>query len=297
MTEAIHLKYLAINEQDLKWGVAVHSVGCQEIGPGEPYPPANHPSRYLFSEERGRVLQEYQLIYLSRGRGRFRSDSTGDWVDVVAGNAFLLQPGEWHSYRPDPGTGWKEYWIGFEGAVIDTRVQSGYFSLSQPIFSLGMHDGIVELYEQAISIATEQKSGFQPLLGSIVVHLLGLAYYYDRQEAVSETEDIIGRAKIFIGEHYRTARPEDVAEHLRISYSSFRKAFREYTGFSPARYIQEVRLNKVKEVLTNSRLPIKQVAIEFGYENYDYFFTAFRRRCGMTPQEYRLQTRGEIELM
>ncbi|MBQ9195521.1 MAG: AraC family transcriptional regulator, partial [Bacteroidales bacterium] len=39
-------------------------------------------------------------------------------------------------------------------------------------------------------------------------------------------------------------------------------------------------------------LPIKQVAYEMGYENEDYFFTAFRRMAGMTPMEYRELTQG-----
>ena len=263
----IHLKYLAVNPQDMLWGVAVHSVGCQDIGPGEPYPPTDHPSRYLFSEERGRILNEYQLLYISEGRGRFQSTSTGRWISIQAGDLFLLYPGEWHSYRPDRETGWKEYWIGFDGPVI-------------------------ELYEQAIRTAAEQKSGFQPLLGSLIVHLLGLVYYFDRQGTFSEVDDLINRAKILIAEEYRTIGPEEVASRLCMGYSNFRRTFREYTGFSPAKYIQEFRMNKVKEALTNSTQPVKQIAYDYGYENVDYFFTVFRRLAGMTPTEYRRLTRG-----
>jgi len=288
----IHLKYLAVNPQDLHWGIAVNSVGCQQIGPGDPYPPVGHPARYLFSEERGRILNEYQLLYISEGRGRFRSASTGRWLPIQAGNFFLLHPGEWHSYRPDPDTGWKEYWIGFEGPIIDDRIRNGFFPKEKPVLRAGIRSDVIDLYEQAIQAATEQKSGFQPLLGSIVVHLTGLAYYYDRQDTFSEADELINRAKIIIADEYRTIGPEEVAEHLCMGYSNFRKTFKEYTGFSPAQYIREVRLNKVKEALTNSTLPVKQIAYEFGYENYDYFFTAFRRLTGMTPSDYRDLTRG-----
>lgn len=288
----IHLKYLAVNPQDMLWGIAVHSVGCQDIGPGEPYPPADHPSRYLFSEERGRILNEYQLLYISEGRGRFQSTSSGRRISIQAGDLFLLYPGEWHSYRPDPETGWKEYWIGFDGPVVDSRVQNGFFTKEKPVLHAGIRSGIIELYEQAIQTATDQKSGFQPLLGSLVVHLLGLAYFYERQDAFSEMDDLINRAKILISEEYLTIGPEEVADRLCMSYSNFRRTFREYTGFSPAKYIQEFRMNKVKEALTNSTQPVKQIAYGFGYENVDYFFTVFRRLAGMTPTEYRLLTRG-----
>ena len=69
--ESVHLKYLAVNPVDLKWGTAVNSAGFQEVRPGEAYPPGNHPSRYIFTVANGRVLQEYQLIYITEGRGKF----------------------------------------------------------------------------------------------------------------------------------------------------------------------------------------------------------------------------------
>ncbi len=295
IAKTIHLKYLAVNPVDLLWGVAVHTVGCQDIAPGMPYPPANHPSRYIFSEEKGRILNEYQLIYITKGSGKFTSASLGKWVNVGRGSMFLLFPGEWHSYRPDKETGWNEYWIGFSGPVVDSRIHNGFFSKDKPVFRVGIHNEIVDLYNNAIDTASHQESGFQPLLGSIVIHLLGLAYFYERNEAFrsAEVSDLVNRAKILISQQYRTIRPEEIAGALCMGYSNFRKIFREYTGFSPAKYIQEVRFSKAKELLTNSSLSVKEISIELGFENYEYFFTAFKRLAGMTPADYRAMTRGK----
>ena len=102
----------------------------------------------------------------------------------------------------------------------------------------------------------------------------------------------MNRAKIIIGERFRAISPEDVAHDLCMGYSNFRRIFKEYTGLSPAKYIQQVRMGKVKEALTNSNRPVKEIAFEMGNENEDYFFTAFRRLTGMTPQEYRAFTQG-----
>ena len=75
--DSVHLKYLAVNPIDLKWGTAVNSAGFQEIAPGMDYPPRNHPSRYIFTSESGRVLKEYQLLYITEGRGRFFCETLG----------------------------------------------------------------------------------------------------------------------------------------------------------------------------------------------------------------------------
>jgi YesN/AraC family two-component response regulator len=47
-----------------------------------------------------------------------------------------------------------------------------------------------------------------------------------------------------------------------------------------------------KEFLTNTSRSIKEIAFELGYENKDYFFTAFKKVAGMTPTEYRKLTQG-----
>ncbi len=295
MNDSVHLKYLAIGPGDLAWGTAINSVGYQEVAPGEAYPPGDHPSRYLFSTRRGRILDEYQLIYITRGSGHFKSAHLPHPVDVRPGTVFLLFPGEWHTYMPDPSTGWKEYWIGFNGSQMDSWVEGGFFSPSRPIWQAGLHNGIVSLYQDAIETATGQGSGFQQRLGGIVAHLLSLARYYDRKETFSEISDQIARAKIIIDENAGTITPEELASKLCIGYSKFRKSFKEYTGFPPAKYIQQVRIGKIKEALTNSTRPVKQIAYEMGYDNDDYFFTVFRRLTGMTPQQYRNLTRGPKE--
>lgn len=65
MKDSIHIKYLMVNERDTEWGTTINSVGFQHIEPGEPYPPRNHPTRYLFDTAKGRILDEYQLLYIT----------------------------------------------------------------------------------------------------------------------------------------------------------------------------------------------------------------------------------------
>ena len=294
--ESVHLKYLAVNPVDLKWGTAVNSVGFQEVRPGEDYPPGNHPSRYIFTVANGRVLQEYQLIYITEGRGKFYCETLGrnKPVHLESGMMFLLFPGEWHSYHPDPQTGWKEYWIGFNGHFVDNLIAENFFSKDCPVFKVNIHEDIVNLYNSAISAAVAQESGFQQVLAGIVSRLLSLAYFYDRnsQFQQSDTANKIGQAKVMIYDNFMSISPEEIASKLCLSYSSFRKTFKEYTGFSPARFINEVRMSKAKEMLTNTSMSIKEVAYHVGYNNHDYFFTAFKHMTGQTPAEYRNMTQG-----
>lgn len=295
MGNDLHIKYLAVSPDDLRWGLAVHSVGSQDIAPGADYPPSTHPSRYLFSTEKGRTLNEYQLLYLTRGRGRFASESTGRrWQSVSEGDLFLLFPGEWHSYRPDPDTGWKESWIGFSGEMIGRWEADGFFRRERPVFHVGLHEGIAALYREAVEAASAQESGFQQRLGGIVSHLLSLAFFYGRNQGfrASDATDRMNRAKLLIAEQAASITPQDAAKQLNMSYSHFRRLFRNYTGLSPARYILDVRMDKARELLTHTDLSVKEIAWRTGFECYEYFFSAFRHHCGRTPEGWRAFSRG-----
>jgi AraC-like DNA-binding protein len=292
--EALPIKYLLESEQDILWGLTVSTAGSQSIAPDRTYPPRNHPTRYLFSTEKGRILNEYQLLYITRGKGNFVSEQSKPVV-VEEGNMFLLFPGEWHNYSPDKKTGWDEFWIGFKGINIDNRCEHGFFSRQKPVFRTGINDDIVQLYKQAIRIAHEQKTGFQQMLAGIVNHLLGFAYSLDKHSSFVESDvfNNIHKAKIIMQEKFQSEiTPEAVAEAVCMSYSWFRKVFKQYTGFAPNQYLLELKIQKSKELLTNTHWSVKKIAHSTGFENADHFCTFFKKRTQMTPVGYRNFTQG-----
>lgn len=294
ITSKISKNYLTINPADQLWGLSVNSVGHQSIAENEVYPPQGHPTRYLFNTRNGRILNEYQLLYITKGKGTFSSKSSGKW-QVKEGHMFLLFPGEWHTYMPEESTGWNEYWIGFNGRIMDEWIKNRFFQKDSPVFNIGLNEEIIALYKRAIIIADAQEANYQQALSGIACNLISMSLYLSRNKDFSRSDiaNQINSAKILVHENISTISPEKLAEATFMSYSKFRKIFKEYTGFAPAQYIQEVRINMAKEILTNTNKPIKEIAFELGYENKDYFFTVFKKMTDTTPINYRKYTQGE----
>ena len=63
--------WLYINREDFDWGIYVNCAGKQIIEPGVPYPPQDHNPSYYFNSamDMGRVLNEYQIHYITEGEG------------------------------------------------------------------------------------------------------------------------------------------------------------------------------------------------------------------------------------
>lgn len=289
-----HIKYLMTNEQDISWGIVTTTAGYQDIPPGAVYPSRKHPVRYLFSSEKGRILNEYQLVYITRGQGTFTS-AHQPTTHIQAGDIFLLFPGEWHSYRPTPQTGWYEYWIGFTGHDIDSKINAHFFSCDSPIIRAGFDSELVRLFQLAVYIAREQLPGFQQVLAGIVSLLLGFSYSKLRTNSFEGTKFLkqIDKAKVFMHEQINNnLSGEQIAENIGMSYSSFRRFFKQYTGFTPAQYIMELKINKSKELLTNTEFSCQEIAFEMGFNTPSHFNMVFQKKTGMTPHQYRVMTQG-----
>lgn len=285
----VHFCYLISNEKDKRWDITVNTIGHQMIGKNENYPKNNHPSRYLFSPEKGRVLNEYQLLYIVKGKGNFVSKNQKA-IDLRVGNLFMLFPGEWHNYHPDKDSGWTEYWIGFEGESVDKKYENGFFTKTKPVFNIGLHEEIIELYERALLTAQNQHVGFQQILSGIVNLLLGYTYSYSQYYLFEDMKVMnqINEAKILMSDHYNEGMDtKEVADSVHMSYSWFRHLFKQYTGFAPNQYMIEIRIQKSKELLTNTFMPIKEISYRVGFENPEYFSALFKKRVKSTPAAYR----------
>lgn len=284
------IKYIARNRLDEKWGLTIYSTGFQKIVSGEEYPPHKHNPEYMFSPSNGRILSEYQLVYITEGKGTLVTEHGGRHT-LQAGDMVMLFPGEWHSYAPDPHTGWSEYWLGFSGVNIDNRVREGFFSVCHPIFNIGYNETVVELYIEAIRTARRQEPYFQQLLAGIVNHILGLVFMTDRNNRLQPDEEakrIVDSAKSYMQESVESdISMPDVAEHLNIKYAAFRHIFKEYTGLTPAQYFINLRLHRAKEILRGTNASIKEISIILHFENPEYFASHFKKKTGMSPTEFR----------
>jgi AraC-like DNA-binding protein len=79
-----------------------------------------------------------------------------------------------------------------------------------------------------------------------------------------------------------------------MSYSWFRKMFRQYTGLSPARYQMQIKTQKAKALLIGSSKTIKEIAYLLEFESTNYFTLFFKKQTGMNPSEFRQISQGKI---
>jgi len=95
-------------------------------------------------------------------------------------------------------------------------------------------------------------------------------------------------ARIRIDEnYYRKITVADMARGARLSEAYFHKSFARAFGETPADYLASVRLERARELLAATDMPIRAIAQETGFENDGYFYRFFAKKAGLTPGAFR----------
>lgn len=87
-----------------------------------------------------------------------------------------------------------------------------------------------------------------------------------------------------------------MAEEVRMSVSQFRRLFKDQVGQTPVEFLNQLRLAKAHELLSDPKcfLQIKEIGASVGYVDKSRFTREFKSKYGLTPSEFRDQ-QAEIE--
>lgn len=281
-------KYLPNNNTDSNWGFYIAVAGSASVDPGSDYPPTGHPSGYYFNWKKGRILQEYQINYITKGEGILE---TKDGIyPIQEGSVLFIQPNIWHRYKPNNVTGWVEHYVGFTGNIAESMIGSSELLSKNKLMVIGFHEKIVHLYDEIFNLINDERPGYQQICSGLIIQLMGHIISIKKNEDFTHDpiEKAIQKACIIIRNNtVGNMNIKDIADELQVNYSHFRKAFKRYTGFSPLQYHSSLRIKQAIDQLTNTQISIKEISYNLGFCSVFYFSKLFKEKTGKTPGEYR----------
>jgi len=286
-------RYFPISDRDLRWGLYLTTAGESRIPPGSPYPPTGHPGGYHFDWRRGRVLREYQFVYISEGEGVLEI-ARNRWR-ITPGQSFILFPGAWHRYRPDPGTGWSEHWVGCDGPVVRGLVRNRFFSPRRPVLRVRDEDLLLGAFSSVIDAVHAGRPALQQVAAGATLYILSLLYsaLQPGQEGHHNVARAIHEAMRQMADPTPAGPPlPELAHRLGVSYTWFRRTFAHHTGLSPHQYRIQIKLGRARTMLSETALTVKEIAFRCGFESEHYFSRLFKRKSGLAPGEWRRSLSG-----
>lgn len=109
-----------------------------------------------------------------------------------------------------------------------------------------------------------------------------------RPQKYDDQQTTINRIRDYIQKNYQKRLSlDDLAEEFFINRTYLSELFRERFGKNFVQYKNEVRIEHAKILLTDTQLPISEIAAQCGFDNTSYFALVFRQITGQSPGQFR----------
>lgn len=175
---------------------------------------------------------------------------------------------------------------------------SGYaeFEYAQQAIQLGVvnyllkpirREKLIDTVERALQIGEERSRATL------------LARMMDRKliEAAGELNSVVEPVKEalrYVEEHlHQGLGLRDAAQHVHLNPSYFSVLFKEQMGMTFIEYVTRLRIQKAKELLLQTKLPVGEIAERVGYQTTKYFNKVFKEYEGHSPGSYRNEVKGQ----
>ena len=236
----------------------------------------------------GPIVKNFYLIhYIISGKGYYtvgnRRHSLGP------GDAFLIRPGKTVVYTADQEDPWKYCFFAFTGSGAEVYLGRTGFAASD-VIHLGddaLFDMVSEMTEQ-IGALTRNSDLYA--LSRLTQVLLFLAEHHTEEDPVKTRilRPDIQKVLDFISYHY--ANPitvMDMSRLVALERSYLCRTFKNAVGVSPKDYLTKFRLDKARQLLTETTLPIGKVSEAVGFQSFSSFSRLFTTQYKQSPSQYR----------
>ncbi len=195
---------------------------------------------------------------------------------------FVTRPYGKVTYTADADEPWHYIWIGFKSEEHVPPILKTQDVISAPylreLFLAACDD---ERFENS-----NTHGAYEYYLCGIIWQIFGLLLQRS-PKPVTVVEDYVQPAiRIMYLHHSYDITVSDIAKRLHISKGYFSEIFKEATGVSPKKYLNDIRMEKAIGYLTQNGLSITETALSVGFPDVFAFSRAFKRHFNCSPSEY-----------
>lgn len=193
-----------------------------------------------------------------------------------------------HQYWIEDGERWEFFWLAMTGQEA-LRLHRAILAAAGPVFRL-RPETVARLGAMSLDLRDGKAKGAGE--ASAIAYAATMALYDDLLGGESGTRPARNRSIERVIAHVRRHldEPLDVqalADLAGLSRAHFSRVFTSCEGVSPASFVLTERVRRAASLLVSGAASIKQVSLDCGFEDPNYFAKAFRRSFGASPTEFR----------
>jgi AraC-like DNA-binding protein len=223
----------------------------------------------------------FLIIYALKGKAFY--EAGGKNFIVSQGDVMFFNKGQIHSGYADSENPWTYYTAAFnvmlpDGTACDT--------LSVPMLTHTSNTEIYhKLYENMYYEWGTHNIGYDLCCRAGISELICRLARENLAEHKKSSD--IENVKKYMMEHFTESFSiKKLAEIANVSQSHFYRVFRENTGISAKRYLNNIRINRAQALLQSGEYNVSEIAGMTGYSDIYYFSRMFKKITGVPPSAF-----------
>lgn len=227
-------------------------------------------------------LSSYNFLYVDNGHGTVKINNTtfpfkkGDTIFINRNTQYSIIPLTPVSFISLNFVA--EY---ISNMLIEYSINSGVFSIDSEMF--------FRFFLKSINVEKNKHLGFiiADKIHSLIISLAASdSYLYNNLYLLIKKE---------IDAHiYDKLSITELTDILHISKSTLMRTFKKASGLTPHEYLLGRKMEIAKDLLINSKLPLKNIAYMLCFSDEHYLSYSFKRTFGLSPMEYREKYKKNI---
>lgn len=241
---------------------------------------------------------ETVIEYVVEGRGYLNIN--GENYAATAGDVYILRKHTTHTYWSDAKSPWVKIFFNIRGSLAEKIL--GEYQLGGPGRVVMEADGLEQDFRGMLESLKDSTVGQTKRFDAAALKFLEIVIKLtNMQKAAGTRKDNLMSVEKEMNTlvEYITMNPRRIVSNQELADVIFRskdyviKRFFANFGVTPYDYQIQQKMFSARNMLANMNLSVKEIADALGYDDQHYFSYMFKKRCGMSPTQYRKKIRSE----
>lgn len=241
---------------------------------------------------------ETVLEYIVEGRGYLNVD--GENYAATKGDVYILRKKTTHTYWSDAKSPWVKIFFNIRGSLAEKILEEYKLGTKGKVVlnGEGLEDDFREMLERVSDNTITQAERFDGAAVDflkIIIKLANLERMRGNLKGdLMSVEDEMNKLIEYI-----TMNPKRIVSNQELGDVIFHskdyviKRFFANFGVTPYEYQIQQKIFSAKNLLGHTKMSVKEIASSLGYDDQHYFSYMFKKRCGLSPTQYRKQVHDE----
>ena len=241
---------------------------------------------------------ETVLEYIVEGRGYLNVD--GENYAATKGDVYILRKKTTHTYWSDAKSPWVKIFFNIRGSLAEKILEEYKLGTKGKVVlnGEGLEDDFREMLARVSDNTITQAERFDGAAVDflkIIIKLANLERMRGNQKGdLMSVEDEMNKLIEYITMNpKRIVSNQELGDVVYHSKDYVIKRFFANFGVTPYEYQIQQKIFSAKNLLGHTKMSVKEIAASLGYDDQHYFSYMFKKRCGLSPTQYRKQVHDE----